>query len=226
MFPDLIKQLEQFIKTAQLKCAEFNIDLSDESKKDIAIDFQSKILNVLDYSYNNFPVSGKKSEIYYPRPNPQETKTNYFARIRDGKTATKTFNDFLLFCFQANLKHNEAISYILGKVKHEKTNEFGENVNAELKAKFKSNHPEPFKRNPDGSLEIGGFIKLGPLASAHISHSTFKTPKGTIEIESLEFGGGKFEGDMIILKNSEKRSFVDWANNCINICEDIINYLK
>lgn len=227
MSPDLIKLLEQFLETAETLCGKFSNNMSDVKKKEIAIDFQSKILNILEYSYLYLPVDKKILKEHYPRPSPRESKEDYILRSdHKPKTSPLILKDFLSNCFDLNLKYNEAISYVSGQVKHKNPNEFGENITPKLDAKFESSHPNPINFNTDGGLEILGFITADSASSISISKSCFHSPNGFLSIESLEFGGGKFEGGLIMFKDGEKRLFTDWATDCMNFCKEVIIYSR
>jgi hypothetical protein len=223
MLPELTKQLEQFLKTAETRRLEFKSGMNAEEKKENAIDFQSKILNILDYVYTNDPIG--QAGGHYPRPNQCEKVDDYLTRIQRDRLLDEKTKIFLLYCFGVNKKYNEAISYILSKVKHERPNEFGQDVDPVIKGKFSTTYStKPIKTNPDGSIEMPG-LKVAPGASVKIIGMNFVGDGGVLSIDSLELVAGKFEGDMIVLKYGEKRLYKDWSSDCVKICREIIDYL-
>lgn len=203
---------------------KFKNYLSETVKQDISISFQDKALRILDYIYTNFPVERNKLADYFPRPTVDEDEEKYLIRVR--KRTTQLPNEVLLFlkkCFFINKKYNSAISYIRGKVKHERPNEFGKEGKTILNATYCSNYPNPIKTNIDGGIEIAGCIKIstGSITGTRVYGSTFHGPQGTVFIDRLEPLRTPFEGDKIIFDNN-KIKFVDWADDCINICNETI----
>ena len=226
--------LKQFLKTLERNKKNFGPGLDDTKRADIAIDFQSKVINILDYCYTNFPVERKELGQYFPRSEISEDKQDYLNRIKLSKKNRQNpdqsvehsikINRFLEKCFEINKANNFAISLILSKTKHETENKFGDKGKTKLTAKFKTNHPEPIKQKSDGSIEIaGGFIKAEAGATLQFYGTKICTPEGDVEFDELNFSGTKFEGNYIYLKNNEKRDFLTWANDCENICSQIID---
>jgi len=133
---------------------------------------------------------------------------------------------FLKVLYRTNEQYNYSISYIKGKVKHETPNKFGEKAKTQLNAKIMSNHNNPIQHNNDGSLEISGFMKAEPGSNIFMSNVSISTPNGNIIIDHLTYSGTPFEGDKIIFSDNIKINFIDWANDCIEICKKIIEQYK
>lgn len=231
-----LKQLlQEFLETLKKIKKEFNPGFDDVKKAVLLISFQSRIINILDYCYTNFPIDRNKLGQYFPRPEFDENKEKYLNRIKFSKEDKKNpeknkkhpikLVDFLGECFEVNRENNSAISLILSKAKHETENKFGDKGNPKLVKKIKTaSHPEPVKQNSDGSIEIaGGFIKAEAGANVRFYDSTISTPEGNIEFDHLEFSRIKFEGNFVYLKNNVKKDFLTWANDCEIICSKIIN---
>jgi hypothetical protein len=213
--------LNQFLKTSREISSRFNADLNDVEKKEIAIDFQTKVMSLLDYSHISLPVNRKKLKDYCGRPYLNEPLSGYLTRSLH-KSRPPVAEEFFTQLYELNKKHKCALSYIKGGVKHEEPNHFGINTPGQLNYRLQSTHPNPIHIHNDGDIDVAGIVSFKPGSRVQLANMQFVTPKGVVDIDYLENIPGTFEGDIIIFDDTHKESFLEWATDCMNICEQTI----
>ncbi len=228
------EELLDFLRACLGKATEikssFTVGLSKADKQVIAKNFQSEVLSILDYAYTNFPSDIKKLGGYFPRPMLGESKKQYLSRIKILRKGNQQIHrpkriiEFLKSFYRINGKHGFAISYVRGKVKHEVPNQFNEEIISKLKkADIISDHPNPLKMHPDGSIEIPGVGSFAQGSNVKIKSCSFINGEHVTIVNDLEFNEEKIIGDEIIFSETERLKFIDWANNCVSVCAKTID---
>lgn len=230
-YNDLISFLNTSLKEAEDIKSRFKNNLPVEQKQVIAKNFQNEILCALDYMYTNFPEERKLLGGYFPRPLLTESHINYTDRIKNFRNRNKTIIhpkkivDFLQLCYEINREFQFAVSYIDSKVKHEKPNQFNEELTKNLDATIFSNHPQPIQFVND-SLNVAGIVAFHKDATVSLKDMSFIGNGFSTHVESLEYKEISISGGNIVFKNGDEFFFIDWASNCINICEQVFVHFK
>lgn len=234
MDKNIEKLIGAFYKKADEERKKFTTKLEDHEKQEIAISFQENCLKILDYIYTNLPTERKKIQNYCPRPKFEQSIKEYIRENKKFKKKNKEVDipkealKFLRHFFKQNSKNAYAISFIVGKIKHEKPNDFGEEGHTNLDTSFMSNHPNPISQDRNGNLSIaGGVIRASAGAKINFHNTKIITPQGSVFFDSLVFSGKPFEDGMIIfnINNKEiRKDFLVWSKECLNICKELINF--
>jgi hypothetical protein len=225
-----IEKLDNFIEEAK------RLSLIDSEQSDIKIKtqilrFQSEVNQFLDHTINDLEInnSNKPSRLYFLRPRYKENLADYMKRQQKQYPSLLPATFLLLKAFHKDIRRNNyAVSLIYPKAKHEKLHSIDKTTDITFDIKNISRVPtdEFIKSQPDGSTDIGTFIKLAPGATANVQNSVFTDNNGVVIVNDLQIKQ-KFNGTIIFTDPvAVKRDYRIWAKECISTCESIKNRIK